>query len=145
MTDTSVAIAAIVTSGIVTLVGIVVPWIIHRSDQNYSEQLRLVSEKRPTYLMISELIRHFRRLDQEKMSEVMAESFGPVSLWASDEVRELFFAYMDILPTSYGPDKNDAQDKLVLAAGESLRKQMAFELQAISSHRNLIYPFFRNR
>ena len=145
MTGTSVAITAIVTSGIVTLGGTVVPWRIHRSDQNYREQLRLVNEKKPTYLMISDLIRHFRNFDQDQMNKVMAESFGPVSLWASDEVRELFFAYITILPTSYGPERTDRQTELVLAAGEKLRKQMAIELQAITPHRPPMRLFSRNR
>lgn len=111
------------------------PWLIHRSEQNYREQLRLVNEKIPTYLMISNLLLHMRKSDQGEVDRIMNESFGPVSLWASDDVRALFFAYVDILPTSDGPDKNDAQDALVLAAGERLRTRMATELQAVDPER----------
>ncbi len=143
MTGNSVAITAIVTSGIVTLGGTIVPWSIHRSDQKYKEKLRIISEKKPTYLLVSDLVRHFRYLDREQMNKVMAESFGPVSLWASDEVRELLFAYTEILPTTYGPDVSDEQRKLAFASGEKLRKQMATELQIARRKRRTTGLFAR--
>lgn len=56
------------------------------------------------------------------------EAIGGMTLWASEEVWDLFVAWLEILPTAYGPDKNPEQDKKVVATYQALRKRMAAEV-----------------
>ena len=50
-------------------------------------------------------------------------------LRGSNEVNDLFFRWVEIMPTGYGPEKNDEQDAVILAAANAVRDRMADEVQ----------------
>ena len=72
----------------------------------------------------------------EQAKQVGEEILGTMTIWTSEEVRALFIAWLDIYPTSLGPDKNPEQDKKVLEASEALRAQLTKEIQHLTISKN---------
>ncbi len=68
-------------------------------------------------------------LDSNELDKASDESAILTWLWGSREVRRLFWAWLQIVPTRYGPDTTDADRERVLAAANAVRERIGDEVQ----------------
>ncbi|MDP1721563.1 MAG: hypothetical protein Q8L08_11350 [Candidatus Nanopelagicaceae bacterium] len=129
ITSNTIALFSIGSSAVVAIAGILVPTWVHISDRRHEAKLRLADKREITYLKLSHVISAARRPEHDKALTLAGEMVGLMSIWPTEIVRTLFFEWLELLPTAFGPDKSDAQDKIVQEAGEALRKRMAAEVQ----------------
>ena len=125
----TVALFSISSSALIAIFGIVVPFWIHASDQSRAKRIRIAEKRELIYTQLVQLMGMVRTHQTEKSKQLAEEMNGLLTIWCSEEVRRLFFEWMDIFPTSLGPDKNSEQDAKVFRASEALRVQLTQEMQ----------------
>ncbi len=129
LTNTTIALSSIITSGVVATAGILVPALIHLSDRREDERLRLVKEKKDTYLAISEIIFLQHVGSEEKGTELVYKAAAQIALWSSKEVKEIFDSWIDLWQETLDPAKKEENITRANSIREDLRKQMAKEVQ----------------
>jgi hypothetical protein len=66
---------------------------------------------------------------EEPLVTLIQETGVLARLWGGKEVNDLFMAWVELVPTGYGPGKNDEQDAIILAAANRVRDRMADKVQ----------------
>lgn len=136
----TIAITSIISSGILGLIGLASPIWVRYKDREHEKEIRLyehdlmriemVRNRRvDSYAGIMRILQNPKDYNTEPTATLFRETGIQIRLWGSDEVLDLFLAWLDLMPTSYGPDKNDEQDAVVLAAANRARNRMADEVQ----------------
>ena len=96
------------------------------------ERVDMVREHRiDAYVGLMRILQNPKNLSAEPMARVLQETGILIRLWGSNEVTNLFMTWANLMPTGFGPDKNDAQDAKILTAANRTRDRMAQELQGV--------------
>jgi hypothetical protein len=136
----AIAITSIITSGALGLVGLASPIWVRRKDREYEtgmkalerehQRVEMVRDRRvDVYADMMRILQSPKDFATEPLATLIRETGVLVRLWGSDEVIDLFIAWVALMPTGYGPDKNDEQDAIILAAANRARNRMADEVQ----------------
>lgn len=123
-----VAVVSVVSTAAVGLAGIVTPLLSRRVDREHERALHLRAQRAHAYERLSRTMILAQGLG-ERATEESAEAGIFVALWGSREVREQFMAWVQLLPTVFGPDVTVEAKHRFEGAGEALRTRMADELQ----------------
>lgn len=119
----------IIASSTVAVVGILSPILLHRSDRTHEIKL-LVREKREmAYASLLKLMADFKNFDKETIFSTLHQVAIPVRLLGSREVRLLFQNWIEIYPSSIGPNVSAGTRDVVDAAESRLIERMADEVQ----------------
>lgn len=136
----TIAITSIIVSGILGLAGLASPIWVRRQDRQHEtavkkrerevERVEMVRVHRiEVYAGMMRILQSPKEFNREPMATLIKDTGVQARLWGSNEVIDLFMAWVELMPSGYGPQKNDAQDAIILAAANLARDRMADELQ----------------
>jgi hypothetical protein len=132
ITDHSIALASIIASGIVATAGVLVPAWIHTLDKREDARLRLLKDRRDTYLAISELTYLVHVGSEEKAKDLAYKAAASIALWSSEEVKDLFDSWIALWQESEDASKKTECVAKADVVREVLRKLMAKEIQKMN-------------
>jgi hypothetical protein len=125
----AVAVASVVSSAAVGIAGVAVPAAVRQRERQDERAMRVRDRRAEAYTTVLRLMQKVDTLDQDELEKASRESAVLTWLWGSREVRELFWAWLQLIPTRYGPDATVVDRQRVLAAAEAVRERMADEVQ----------------
>jgi hypothetical protein len=124
-----VALTSVIASAAVGIVGVAVPAVVRWGERKDERAMRVRDRRAEAYTTVLRLMQQVDTLDQNEVGKASKESAVLTWLWGSREVRELFWAWLQLIPTRYGPDATAVDRQSVLAAANAVRERMADEVQ----------------
>jgi hypothetical protein len=125
-----VAVASIITSGVVGLAGVGIPAIVRRGDRKHEEQTYVRDRRVEAYTRAVSIVYRIPESANEPLfDELLAAGVG-VTLWASEDVRRGYVDWVSSEERAHSGDATDEDRQRATAAGNAVMRLMAHEVQA---------------